>query len=270
MPPPITIRKAETAGDYLACQSAQRQSWGLADESYVVPIATMVGAQEHGGLVLGAFLPDGQAVGVTFAFLGRAEGRIVLYSQLTGIIPGYQGQGLGYLLKTAQRDFARAEEIPCIAWAFDPLQAGNAHFNLAKLGATSNRFIPNMYGPRTDALNRNATTDRLIALWETETSAPGMRPAEEMPRLILKIATKPVFGGILESGTDLRLDIPGEINKLRILAPEMADYWTQAVREAFLAAFATGYRATGFERSGSGASEECFYRLQPPSNRPLP
>ena len=270
MTPDIHIRKAATPADYLACQNAQRQSWGLADESYVVPIATMIGAQEHGGLVLGAFLPDGQAVGLSFAFLGRAERRIVLYSQLTGIIPSYQGQGLGQRLKTAQRDFARAEEIPYIAWAFDPLQAGNAYFNLAKLGATSSRFIPDMYGPRTDALNRNAATDRLIALWETETPAPKQRIAQDLPRLVLDIETNPVFAAIPAGATDLRIDIPSEINKLRLEASDKAERWAQAVREAFLAAFGAGYRAIGFEKSEFGASENCFYRLQSRDGSPHP
>ena len=36
-----------------------------------IPIATMVGANLHGGLVLGAFRPDGEAVAMSFAFLGR-------------------------------------------------------------------------------------------------------------------------------------------------------------------------------------------------------
>ena len=63
----ITIRRAETLADYRACQEAQRQAWGITEEGYVVPIATMVGAKLHGGLVLGAFLPDGEAVGMSFA-----------------------------------------------------------------------------------------------------------------------------------------------------------------------------------------------------------
>src|SRR3954464_9032161 len=95
----IKIRRAESPADYHACQSAQRRAWGLADESYVVPIATMVGAQLHGGLVLGAFLPSGEAVGVSFAFLGKIEGGWCLYSQLTGVVPGHQGRGIGSLLK---------------------------------------------------------------------------------------------------------------------------------------------------------------------------
>src|SRR5215218_1403016 len=113
----ITIRRAETPRDYRACQQAQRLAWGIADEAYVVPIATMVGAQLHGGLVLGAFLPGGEAVGVSFAFLGRLEGRLCLYSQLTGVVPGHQSGGLGYQLKTAQREHALAEGIGLIAWA---------------------------------------------------------------------------------------------------------------------------------------------------------
>src|SRR5437763_14879553 len=114
----ITIRRARCIADYHACQQAQRLAWGIADEGYVVPIATLVGAQLHGGLVLGAFLPGGEAVGVSFAFLGRIEGRLCLYSQLTGIVPGRQSAGLGYRLKLAQREHALAEGIGRIAWAF--------------------------------------------------------------------------------------------------------------------------------------------------------
>src|SRR4051794_2503367 len=100
----IIIRRARSIADYHACQDAQRKAWGITEEAYVVPIATLVGAQLHGGMVLGAFLPGGEAVGVSFAFLGRVGARPCLYSQLTGIVPGRQSGGLGYRLKTTQRD----------------------------------------------------------------------------------------------------------------------------------------------------------------------
>jgi len=149
----IIIRRAESLADYRACQDVQRGAWGIVDEGYVVPIATLVGANLHGGMVLGAFQPDGQAVGFSFGFLGRIEGCLCLYSQLTGVLPAFQSRGLGQELKFAQRDLARAEGLGKIAWAFDPLQAGNAFFNLQRLGAYARRYIDNMYGPRTDALN---------------------------------------------------------------------------------------------------------------------
>src|SRR4051812_38327743 len=168
----VEIRRAACVADYLACQDAQRRAWGITDESYVVPLATLVGANLHGGLVLGAFTPTGEALGLSFAFLGKVEGRPCLYSQLTGVVPGQQGNGLGGRLKHAQREFARAEGIPCLAWAYDPLQAGNARFNLDRLGAIAHRYIEDMYGRRTDALNAGATTDRLIVEWATAPDPP--------------------------------------------------------------------------------------------------
>ena len=180
------IRRAETIADYRACQEAQRRAWGIAEDGYLIPIATMVGANLHGGLVLGAFRPDGEAVAMSFAFLGRIEGRLCLYSQLTGVVPGYQSQGLGYRIKMHQREVARAEGIEPIAWAFDPLQAGNAHFNLVRLGASAGRYVENMYGERTDALNAGVPTDRLIAEWDVEAEPTRrVRPdaAAVLPRL---------------------------------------------------------------------------------------
>jgi predicted GNAT superfamily acetyltransferase len=244
----ITIRRAETIADYLACQDAQRLAWGITDASYVVPLATMIGAQLHGGLVLGAFTPSGGALGLAFAFLGKVEGRLCLYSQLTGVVPGQQGKGLGGRLKSAQRDFARKEGLDCLAWAFDPLQAGNAKFNFDRLGATSRRFIEDMYGRRSDALNANAATDRLIVEWSTreDESRPIVADLTGFSRLIdagdCPIAR--VEGNL--SGPAALLEIPADIGSLRKGNPDLAEAWSMVVRTAFQAAFAAGYRADGF------------------------
>lgn len=270
----ITIRRAESVADYRACQEAQRRAWGIAEDGYLIPIATMVGANLHGGLVLGAFRPDGQAVAMSFAFLGRIEGRLCLYSQLTGVVPGYQSQGLGYRIKMDQRDFARAEGIGTIAWAFDPLQAGNASFNLVRLGATARRYIDNMYGERTDALNAGVPTDRLIVEWDTAQEAPrSIRPdAAALPRLIEAAAGQggesepdPSRGGDavvdIDASPSVLIEIPADIARLRRERPELAERWRSAVRDAFRSAFAAGYRATSVVREESGTSRRVFYVL---------
>lgn len=257
----ITIRRAQSVADYQACQTAQRAAWGIGDDSYVVPVATLVGAQLHGGLVLGAFLPDGQAVGLSFAFLGKVERRLCLYSQLTGVIPGYQDRGLGSRLKHAQREVARAEDIACIAWAFDPFQAGNARFNIAKLGATAGQYVVNMYGPRSDALNKNTPTDRLIAVWETE-NAPRPKPPGDPYALIG--TSNPKAPRVVEAPpgeTVLFLEVPEAVQTLRANAPELADRWTLAVRAAFLQAFGRGYRAIGFVSRPTGGGPRWGYLL---------
>ena len=52
--------------------------------------------------------------------------------------------------------------VELLACAFDPLQAGNAHFNLHRLGARSHTYFEIMYGLRTDALNAGVPTDRPV------------------------------------------------------------------------------------------------------------
>lgn len=271
----ITIRRAESVADYRACQEAQRRAWGITEDGYLIPIATMVGADLHGGLVLGAFLPDGQAVAMSFAFLGRIEGRLCLYSQLTGVVPGYQSKGLGYRIKMYQRDFARAEGIGTIAWAFDPLQAGNAHFNLVRLGAAAGRYVDNMYGERTDALNAGVPTDRLIAEWETAEDSPRWVPpdaAAVLPRLIDVVAGQggelepdPTRGGgaavDFDAWPSVLVEIPADIARLRRERPDLAERWRSAVRGALHSAFAAGYRATSVVRDDSATPRRVFYVL---------
>ncbi len=235
----ITIRLAETPADYRACQIAQRLAWGITEDGYVVPVATMVGAQLHGGVVLGAFLPDGQAVGLSFAFLGRTEeGRTCLYSQLTGVVPGYQAHGIGGKLKRLQRQIASERGIDVLCWSFDPLQAGNASFNISKLRATSHRYVVDMYGPRTDLLNAGTPTDRLIVECE-------LTPNEHQPPIIDKLS----------------IEIPASIHQLRAEMPLEADRLRLEVRQEFLEAFARGYRVEEFERVNEPDGQHCYYWL---------
>ena len=269
--PEITIRRAESVADYHACQEVQRRAWGISDESYVVPVATMVGANLHGGLVLGAFLPDHRAAAMSFGFLGRIRDRLCLYSQLTGVDPDYQGRGLGLALKLKQREECRKSGITLIAWAFDPLQAGNARFNLSILGARVRSFVDNMYGPRTDRLNYGVPTDRLIAEWEIEgdDQPAGLEPltARDWPRLIETVEDPrgtftphvvhepPASGGLL-------LEIPPAITSLRVLDSRRAELWQAAVREAFHRSLGRGFEAVGFAKAGELEPGRCFYLLQ--------
>ena len=246
----VTIRRAESPADYVACQDAQRRAWGLADEGYVVPIATLVGANRHGGLVLGAFGPDGRAAGLSFGFLGRIGGGLGLYSQLTGVVPESQGQGLGRRLKQAQFEFAVAEGLDRVAWAFDPLQGGNARFNLDTLGATAGHYYVDMYGPRTDPLNLGAPTDRLLAVWRPQQPPRPELPSDPFSSLPALIAPEgPAALPPHPSAPTALLEIPDSPAALRSLPADRASRWRRAVREAFEAAFAAGFSAVATVRS---------------------
>jgi predicted GNAT superfamily acetyltransferase len=268
----ITIRRAVTIADYRACQEAQKRAWGISDDGYLIPVATMVGANLHGGLVVGGFLPQGEAVAMSFAFLGRIEGRLCLYSQLTGVVPEHQSRGLGYQIKLFQRQVALSERIERIAWSFDPLQAGNAHFNLARLGAQAGRFVENMYGPRTDRLSAGAPTDRLIAEWELALAPPAplsFESVSELPRM-LELRDDPRQGlvpvglcpGAPFTGARVLLEVPIDITALRSEDPATAERWRALVAQAFQLAFSKSYRAVHFVRDSSTVLRRGFYVLE--------
>lgn len=269
--PEITIRRPHSPQEYVALQDAQKRAWGITQEGYVVPVATMIGAQYHGGLVLGAFLPTGEAVGLSFSFAGIVHGEMCLYSQLTGIVPGYQGQGIGSGLKWAQWEYARNHRIPIVAWAFDPFQTGNAHFNMHMLGAKSRRYIDDMYGPRTDQLNFGVATDRLIAEWQT-TGDPRahVREDEDHTEYRRIIETHDRDNGLRAvafvhdhlKDDVLLLEIPARIHKLQAEDREVADRWRLAVRGAFHVAFQRGYVVTDFVRLGEKPEQRLFYKLE--------
>jgi predicted GNAT superfamily acetyltransferase len=268
----VIIRRARSIADYRACQEAQKRAWGIAADGYLIPVATMVGANLHGGLVLGAFLASGEAVAMSFAFLGKIESRLCLYSQLTGVVPEHQSHGLGLEIKRFQGQVARSEGIERIAWAFDPLQAGNAHFNLSRVGARATRYVENMYGQRIDRLNAGVPSDRLIAEWDVVASPP-VPPAfdsvSELPRLIelkelrrhnlVPVGVRPISG---HDEPRVLLEIPVDITALRSEDPGLAEAWRSLVGQAFQRAFEQSYRAVQFVRDDSSTFRRGFYILE--------
>jgi predicted GNAT superfamily acetyltransferase len=247
----VTVRDVHGADELRACQAVQRRAWGITDDGYVVPVATMAGAQRVGGLVLGAFDADDALVAFSFAFLGRLRGELVLYSQLTGVDPDRQSAGIGRLLKHEQRKRARAMGIGSVVWAFDPLQATNAAFNLDVLGATCQTYEVNMYGSRTDALNAGLATDRLLAEWSTDEAPATGHWDDDAPDLIETVqhgSIRAALGVRDTSAARHVLEIPEDLKAVKRV-PEIAQAWQAAVRQAFRDAFAAGYVAVGFSRA---------------------
>jgi predicted GNAT superfamily acetyltransferase len=231
----IVVRDVQGPEELRACQGVQRRAWGITEDGYLVPVATMAGAQKVGGLVLGAF--DGPTlVGFSFAFLGRLHGTLVLYSQLTGVEPGLQARGVGRQLKFEQRRRAQAMGLEYVVWAFDPLQVSNASFNLGVLGATSRTYEVDLYGPRTDALNVGLATDRLLVEWPTSGEAARVDPTGWAGAPMLRAMADRV-----------RIPIPADLAALKA-TPERAISCQQEVRAAFQQAFAAGYVVVGFAR----------------------
>src|SRR5438034_2538598 len=255
----VTIRDVHGADELRACQDLQRRAWGITEDGYVLPVATMAGAQKVGGLILGAFDAQNHLVGFAFAFLGRLKDRLILYSQLTGVHPAHQSTGIGRLLKFEQRRRARDMALDAVVWAFDPLQASNAAFNLGVLGATCRIYEVDMYGARTDALNAGLATDRLLAEWPTaaEPIAGRTVPWSDGVDLIhsrvvdgLGFPKVERLSPIPSAAEHVHIKIPARIADVKARAPaDAAREWQIGLRDTFQAAFAAGFVAVGFSRA---------------------
>src|SRR3989442_13809884 len=99
--PQVEVRLARSHAEFAACEALSRDIWGAAERN-VVPRELLLTMQLNGGLVHGAFRPDGRLVGFCFAFLGRRHGQLRLCSHQLAVLPEYRGAGIGIALKQAQ------------------------------------------------------------------------------------------------------------------------------------------------------------------------
>src|SRR5438552_7029705 len=141
----VEVRLARSHAEFAACEALSRDIWGAAERN-VVPRELLLTMQLNGGLVHGAFAPDGRLVGFCFAFLGRRDGQLRLCSHQLGVIPELRGGGIGIALKEAQRDDALRLGYELVTWTFDPLEARNAYINLHRLGCIARLYDRDHYG----------------------------------------------------------------------------------------------------------------------------
>jgi predicted GNAT superfamily acetyltransferase len=127
----ITIRLLRSVSEFQACQQVQQQAWKFPD-LLVIPYTQLVTIQHNGGVVLGAF--DGDLLaGFVFGCLGcQANEPLYLYSQRMGVLPAYQGRGIGEALKWAQRTWTVEQGLTRILWTDEHLLPQSAAPDLTR------------------------------------------------------------------------------------------------------------------------------------------
>jgi predicted GNAT superfamily acetyltransferase len=246
-----SITDPETLGRF---EELQMQIWGMSDRE-VVPLHQLVAAVSAGGTVLGAFAPDRTLVGFAYAFPAIYEGEPAWHSHMTGVLPEHQGTGLGFKLKCAQREAALAAGIDRIVWTYDPLQAGNARFNLGRLGALARRYHVDYYGVMKDAINKGLPSDRFEVDWllrsprVTARLAGAPRPPLD-PGLPWALESDGNASSALPGaprldlrGAQILVEIPPNLARLKAEDPGTARRWREATRMVFRRYFAQGYCA---------------------------
>ncbi|MEW9521359.1 GNAT family N-acetyltransferase [Streptomyces tubercidicus] len=237
------VRQLCTTSELQQADELLRIVWDAEGGDAPFPLDVMQALAHTGGYVAGAFT-GGQLIGAAVAFRTISGS---LHSHVAGVLPDQRGRGVGLALKLNQRGWAAEIGLPSISWTFDPLIRRNAYFNLHRLRAVAEEYLPNFYGAINDGVNGGDLTDRLFVTWEIP------EPVDQTPPPLLESA-KPLLDadGVLRaaSGPVVRCAVPPDIESLRRKDPAAARRWRLALREALGGALADDYRVAGFHRSG--------------------
>jgi len=253
---PVTFRDITDLDGCHAVVRLQQAVWGEIFD--LVPASLLLVSVKRGGILVGAFDGD-DLVGFVWSMPGWRDGRPTHWSHMLGVADRARRRGLGLALKQAQRDRAKAAGAHLIEWTFDPLQAANAHLNLARLGCEVSIYLENVYGELDGPLHRGTPTDRLVAEWwlvPREVGSgplPAARPTPAGARVTL-IDTRPAGEWVepldvvaVPADAVLTLPVPARFSAMQQDALNLARAWRSVSRQAFQASFAAGYRVVGFE-----------------------
>lgn len=252
---PFEIRDITDLAGCRGVVRVQEDVWGRDGE--LVPASLLIASVKRGGILIGAFGASDIA-GFVWSMPALRDGALTHWSHMMAVRPAARGHDLGARLKLAQRERALAAGIDLVEWTFDPLQARNAALNFTRLGAISTEYVVDAYGAMHGPLNAGTPTDRLIAEWWIRKPHVERRLAAR--RLVARSAELRDAPSAIAIGPD---GLPGrvdrELDARRVLIPVPADFttlqqrdvhaamaWRLAVRKAFVAYFARGYRAVDF------------------------
>ncbi len=250
----VRIRRADGLTDYLACVELQKKVWGYSEMEDIAAQPMLMIGDRFGGSVLIAEDSTSRAIGFAFAMPGwKRDGMRFWWSHMTAVVEEYRHRGVGLRLKLRQRDEALVAGISLIEWTFDPLQAMNAHFNICKLGVVVREYEENVYGETSSRLHRGLPTDRLVAEWSLNSDRVRERLDSTEQGVILRdldrIQTINPSGSepdLSLTGSPLLLEIPHDLNALKLNDLAGARQWQDRVRASCLHYFQRGYAMTDF------------------------
>jgi len=273
--------RVEVARDIVSCALTvpiQEEVWS---GDVVVPPQLLLAMIHNGGFVgLGYVDGDDRPAGFVFGFLGIYDYHFRHHSHMLAVRREHRGTGLALALKEAQRDHCLDQGIEVMGWTMDPLEALNARFSLAKLGAFAREYHRDFYGDMPDKLNAGLPSDRLYLEWPIgmdrtykrlrgEDRPPSLEDAERdgIRYLLRADGSRPVAGDPPADDSHLLLEVPSDFQSLKHDDPALARSWREAGRAAFESAFAAGYAAVEFLRSIDGRGA---YLLVPQPRREGP
>lgn len=242
--------------------------WDMSDRN-AVPSNIIHAMIIAGGVAIGAYDRE-HLVGMSMSLPYFRSEVVALWSHMTGVHPAYQSRHIGFELKQIQRKWALENGYKQIRWTFDPLQRGNANFNMAILGATANIYHVNLYGNQLGNLNAGLPTDRVEVKWQLEdprvvrlsTGEEQVSVTSEFPedKFVIMVKDNEVAVSApdaIDSFSWYFMEVPYDINALKHSNLQFAREWQHEIRNMLDHMFKRGCALIDFIIQ----PDRCFYVL---------
>jgi predicted GNAT superfamily acetyltransferase len=263
----ITIQPIHDLEKMAEVEPVEQAIWDIPDIE-VTCTHTLHALVDNGGSLIGAYDND-KLIGFVLGIPALTKEphqplakRIKMYSYMAGVLPAYQGQGIGQRLKLAQREDALRQGYRLITWTYDPLGSLNAHLNIGKLGAICRTYCRHFHGDLA-GINAGLPTDRFNVEWWLENESVKEKAAGEKRPLslqtliaqgtvILNPAIENTAGlpvppeAIAPLNASSLVEIPTSIHTIKEQDIALAKTWRLHTRYLFETAFAQGFIVTDF------------------------
>jgi len=274
----VEVKPIRSLLDLRRTHDIQRSVWGYRDEM-IIPYTQMVSTLHNGGTLLGGYI-DGQLVGFVYGYLGMSGGTLYLFSQRMGVLPAYQGLGIGSALKLAQREQMLRSGIDLIVWTYDPLLGQNAMLNIEKLGGFARAYVRDIYGSGIDnPLQAGLALDRFLLEWHLMSDRVRSYVTGDHQRATVNewIEVKdyrlvnyanwnsdlprPIAADLELDDDVLLVEVPKFFNTIKRRDLKVARGWRDMTRDIFESYFRRGYVVTGFATS-DGPNTPNVYKME--------
>jgi predicted GNAT superfamily acetyltransferase len=276
----IEIRTLLTYGEMLETEELHRKVWKYPEPTSAKLLLTI---SETGGHVSGAYI-KGALIGFAYALLAKDANGLYLRSQSLIVLKEYRDRGVGLLLRTAQRKYAKGMGIAKMEWTFDPLQTRLGNFYIKKLGAIIRKYSPDLYDRPDTGSYKRVTRDRFYAEWHLDSqrvvsriekkSASGTAPEPDILKenLINNVALNDGIPEMFDYKLDMEeenllLEIPGSIEDI-LNHPDILSKWrsnTRKILDAYINR--KQYTVIDFLTLKEGGTRRNFYFLSNQSEK---
>jgi predicted GNAT superfamily acetyltransferase len=272
----VSIRELDSMGELEDAVALFYEIWHPGPGTQPISAELMRALSKAGNYIAGAYdAGSGELVGACVGFFGPPAHES-LHSHIAGVCAAGLGRSVGFALKVHQRAWALRHDATQIAWTYDPLVRRNAYFNLVKLGARPEEYLPNFYGGMQDQINGGGDTDRVLVSWDLRAAdvaaacAGKVTPADAAAEIAAgaRVALEATPDGypalssgrpgpagsprraVTGQGATVLVAVPADVERLRAADPAAATAWRAAVRDTLGELMAAGGRVTGFDRAG--------------------